>query len=529
MAVIQISKIQLRRGKKNSEVGIPQLSSAELAWAIDSQELYIGNGSLTEGAPFVGNTKILTEHDNILELAGSYQFAVDNPLIVHSVPRSLQSKVDEIAVSVKDFGAVGDGIVDDTQAFKNAADQLFKNAGAELKKILMVPNGEYMILSNLELPGTTILKGETQEGSIINIGSSIVSFVSEDGQPITSSNQPSSVLIENLTVKRSTGTVNITNLYNSDFSKVRFVSNYELSNDILDILEQTASVSWTNELFGTRTTDIRFKECRFENQTLAALSRQTDVYSTEIFFQNCTFENCYSGVVIIGINGQRNDWIFDACHFKSIATRAIDSFNGGGTVIQQAVFRNVGNGIYSPETPITPMVEFGEYLGNEIISSSSDRLSYAELTNDNTKLPIPVSINASKAEFIDAVHSTIDLTDNLRAMAVFSVLLKSFKIEYILRLGVGIRKGTLMISVDGDLSHVSISDNFTYSSSSSTSPGGVLMTDFEFGVELKDNDGNSEFDTIVLSYRNPINHRLPDSTEVPGETGDITFSICYGV
>ncbi len=61
MAVVQISKIQIRRGKKNIS-GMPQLASGELAWAVDSQELYIGNGSVGEGAPAVGNTKILTEN-----------------------------------------------------------------------------------------------------------------------------------------------------------------------------------------------------------------------------------------------------------------------------------------------------------------------------------------------------------------------------------------------------------------------------------------------------------------------------------
>jgi hypothetical protein len=70
MAVVQISKIQQRRGQKLLS-GMPQLSSAELAWAVDTQELFIGNGSVTEGAPYVGNTRVLTEHDNILELAGS--------------------------------------------------------------------------------------------------------------------------------------------------------------------------------------------------------------------------------------------------------------------------------------------------------------------------------------------------------------------------------------------------------------------------------------------------------------------------
>jgi hypothetical protein len=59
MAVVQISKIQHRRGLQQD---LPQLSSAELGWSVDTQQLYIGNGTLEEGAPALGLTEILTEH-----------------------------------------------------------------------------------------------------------------------------------------------------------------------------------------------------------------------------------------------------------------------------------------------------------------------------------------------------------------------------------------------------------------------------------------------------------------------------------
>ena len=68
MAVVQISRIQVRRGRKNSATSIPQLASGEMGWAVDTQELFIGNGAVSEGAPDVGNTKILTEADNIFDL-----------------------------------------------------------------------------------------------------------------------------------------------------------------------------------------------------------------------------------------------------------------------------------------------------------------------------------------------------------------------------------------------------------------------------------------------------------------------------
>ena len=74
MAVVQISRIQIRRGRKNSGSGIPQLAGGELGWAVDSQELYIGNGSVSEGSPAVGNTKVLTENDNLFTLADQYTY-----------------------------------------------------------------------------------------------------------------------------------------------------------------------------------------------------------------------------------------------------------------------------------------------------------------------------------------------------------------------------------------------------------------------------------------------------------------------
>lgn len=59
MAVVQISRIQLRRGLQQD---LPQLATAEMAWSIDTRQLYIGNGTLSEGAPTTGVTEILTAY-----------------------------------------------------------------------------------------------------------------------------------------------------------------------------------------------------------------------------------------------------------------------------------------------------------------------------------------------------------------------------------------------------------------------------------------------------------------------------------
>jgi len=68
MAVIQISKIQVRRGLQEN---LPQLASGEMGWSIDERRLYIGNGTLVEGAPVVGVTEILTQYSNVVITAAS--------------------------------------------------------------------------------------------------------------------------------------------------------------------------------------------------------------------------------------------------------------------------------------------------------------------------------------------------------------------------------------------------------------------------------------------------------------------------
>ena len=62
MAIVQISQIKHRHGVQTD---LPQLATAELGWSVDTRKLYIGNGTLSEGAPEIGNTEILTEYSNL--------------------------------------------------------------------------------------------------------------------------------------------------------------------------------------------------------------------------------------------------------------------------------------------------------------------------------------------------------------------------------------------------------------------------------------------------------------------------------
>jgi hypothetical protein len=177
MAVVQISRIQLRRGRKNEGTGLPQLASGELAWAIDTQELYIGNGAVSEGSPAVGNTKVLTEHDNILDLLEQYQYKPNDTTILtglngNIIERTLQERLDEGAVNAASFGISGlDEDADQTALIQNAIWSLYANTNPATNKVaLEFDPGTYKITGTLYIPSNVRLVGS-------GIGKTVFDFI----------------------------------------------------------------------------------------------------------------------------------------------------------------------------------------------------------------------------------------------------------------------------------------------------------------------------------------------------------------
>ncbi len=59
MAVLEVAKIQVRSGLQEN---LPALDTGEFGWCVDTQRLFIGKGTLAEGAPQTADTEILTEY-----------------------------------------------------------------------------------------------------------------------------------------------------------------------------------------------------------------------------------------------------------------------------------------------------------------------------------------------------------------------------------------------------------------------------------------------------------------------------------
>ena len=163
MAIVQISRIQHRRGLAQN---LPQLSHAELGWVTDSRSLYIGNGPTSSGAPIVGNTQVLTEHSNIVSLLnytyeGNATSTVQTGVTSGSpIVRKLQDRLDDY-VSVMDFGASGNGSVDDTAAIDRAMYELFvKDITQKARRSLYFPAGVYKVTAPIKLPTWATIFGD---------------------------------------------------------------------------------------------------------------------------------------------------------------------------------------------------------------------------------------------------------------------------------------------------------------------------------------------------------------------------------
>jgi hypothetical protein len=119
-----------------------------------------------------------------------------------AVARTVDSKLKDV-VSVKDFGAVGDGVADDTAALNAAA-----AAAGVAKKALLVPAGVYKTTAPWVIPPRVYVKGESHSvqpgydpGNLWNYGAII--FKAHTGNAITKTGSipyDTAAPIENITI-----------------------------------------------------------------------------------------------------------------------------------------------------------------------------------------------------------------------------------------------------------------------------------------------------------------------------------------
>ena len=282
MPIVQISRIQHRRGKKTD---LPQLAAGELGWSIDDQRLYIGNGTVSDGAPAVGNTEIITGSSSAFTTALKHTYKGylgESTPITTSTQRPVAEKLDDI-VSVKDFGAKGDDSTADLTAIQNAIDEVYRDTDkgdTRSRRILFFPAGTYRINASMTIPPHAHLVGEGPDKTIIRNSGSIGSA-------------PTQIQISNITFRNTVayGGVSIDNATKVYFNNCMFTGSYA----------QGGADASNSKGVTVRSTDalpcsqIVFNQCQF-TKFARLVDLSYDV--TNVRFNDCDFSESYYGALV---------------------------------------------------------------------------------------------------------------------------------------------------------------------------------------------------------------------------------------
>ena len=336
MPIVQISRIQHRRGKRTD---LPQLAAGELGWVVDEQRLFIGNGTVADGAPAVGNTEVITSGSSAFTTALSHTYKGylgDSTPVGTSQQRTLQQRLDDY-VSVKDFGAKGDDSTADITAIQNAIDEIYKDTDkddARSRRVLFFPAGIYRINAALKIPPYAALVGEGPDKTIIrNSGNNAVMVTMDDegnvGANIGNSGAttPTQIQISNMTLRNTVayGGISLDRVSKAYFNNVKFQGSY-VSAGADASTSKGITVTQSTAVFST--TNVVFNQCQFTK-----FARLVDISfnATNIKFHNCDFTTAFYGALIgaemdgstAGLTDGPRDLQFTSSSWSDIGQQAI--------------------------------------------------------------------------------------------------------------------------------------------------------------------------------------------------------------
>jgi len=385
VAIVQVSRITNRKGLAEN---LPQLAGAELGWATDERRLFIGNGTLEEGAPTIGNTEILTEFSDILAeqsnytykgLAAGYQ-VVTGPNNTN-ITVTLQNWLDQFA-SVKDFGAVGDGVTDDTDAINRALFQIYcREVNPQIRRALFFPAGRYRVTKTIMIPSYARLYGEGAANSVIVLDtesddSSLFPYVARYADTLQQTGvnignngavPPTSIEIANMGFRSTIPTSDIFLVEDCTFctfSDVAFVGPFTINDYFpspitVEAADMSAIVFSSSPSFVVN--NVTFRRCIFSAVTTGV---KADTNTKSVSITDSDFNLMVRGIVLenpgpvnpgsagMRIFGNGFDRIFD----EGILVQTNQELIASG----YNVFYDVGNGLSSPSVPITPVINFFE-------------------------------------------------------------------------------------------------------------------------------------------------------------------------
>jgi len=496
MAIVQISRITQRKGLQEN---LPQLAGAEFGWSIDERRLFIGNGTLQEGAPVIGNTEVLTEFSDILAFQTNYTYSGQTatgyavqtgPTAGSPISQSLQNWLDQFA-TVKDFGAVGDGVADDTAAINRALYQIYcREVNPQIRRGLFFPAGVYKVTQSIIIPPFATLCGEGADNSVIQMTSSDDSafraYVARTGDSLQQTGVnigsngaivPQFVTIANMGFQSLDPDVDvflIEDINNCSFTGVTFTGPLTTA-DLDTEVDNTAGIRFASTASLVCNT-VTIDRCVFSGTSYGIATEQQ---TNGVTVSNSKFDTLFKGIVLgvaTPVNGGPTGTriihnLFDNIYAQGIEMGAI-SLNGTG----HNIFYDVGNhfdGVLQPATTIIDIDGNNNVCFGDMFERGDDYVDTYPRININSRQVIATT-NGKEIQ-LGAFRRESGLTEvvignTVSAATIVSSNLPAFSVNYSVVRGTNKRTG--IITVANDLvGNVIYTDDFNQ-----TAATGVVIT-----------------------------------------------------
>jgi len=502
MAIVQISRITNRKGLIEN---LPQLAGAELGYAVDTRQLFIGNGTLQEGAPVIGNTEILTEFSDILALSDyiysdtAIGYTVQTgPTSSDPVVRTVQAKLDDFA-NVRDFGATGDGSTDDTEAINRALSQLYcvDASNTQSRRTLYFPAGTYRIIESIVIPTYAKLVGEGADCTTIFLDtssdiSSLSAYVARLGDSLqqtgvnignNGATAPQNIEISSMTFE----TVETTDVFLVEdaaqcyFDSVNFLGPLTQANIVANLASDNIAGVRFASTSSLICNNITFDKCKFSNLTYGI---DTDQQIKSVTVSNGKFDTLYQGISLgVGTPVDGGATGFRAVHnmFDLIYAEGIIYEDVSLNMSAYNVFYDVANEYTG--APTTSVVLFGND-NNVSVSDMFARVDADAVTQPRVKINggvVDTGTLIQLGRYARQSGRTVAVANNQTSQPVVVVSTNythAFRMDYTISRDTNYRHGTMTVVTD---TSATLTFNDSFSENTST---GVTLSVSQVGSDV---------------------------------------------
>jgi hypothetical protein len=498
MAVIEIAKIQVRRGQEGV-TGVPQLDPGEFGWAQDTQHLYIGK-SISEGAGSNENSRILTDKDldNIFDLLGvgltgsaastsTYRYRAELPF-GDGISSGFASTTTTIAKKLDSFVSLGDFTQspidgDITVLLQRAIDSLYLNDdfGSETVRSLGLPAGEFIISGVIDLPPFATLVGEGTGITTLVLNSAGQNmFRTVDGFGVHyeigmqyNSKVSQNVRLSNMTLAYASNSSNDAALVSLDNTKNPLIENIRFTTknaNLSTAVNTGTAVAIRSNIGEDESTAVSIEtlidNCQFDSMSCAV---QTEGLVSRPVFEHNLFTNLQYGIQFTSTSTttqivsnplvSKNKFLF----ITNQAIRTSENSHRTGVISSDNTYYNIGNGSAIPDEGVTyqsePVLKF-ETEGNVSLNDYFNRKEvpmsgafyFNALVNKNAKIVDNRTRSAVVLPNNIVPLMSIPLTDTDQLVVIdYSLYNENMS-----------RKGKLTVNISPD-GYASVGDYYNYS------------------------------------------------------------------